>query len=45
MSKREEPQTPENEPHDYEPGQHYHPAYTEPLCRVCGQPKPAKEHR
>lgn len=25
--------------HDYEPGDDTHPMHTDPLCRICGQPK------
>ncbi len=44
---RREPETPENTPHDWEPSSPpvYHGGYTDPLCRVCGQPKPMRVHR
>lgn len=29
------------EPHDYEPGTERHPMHTDPLCRICGEPKKA----
>lgn len=28
-----------NPQHDYEPGDNRHPMHTDPLCRICGQPK------
>ena len=35
----------ESEKHDYEPGESRDPMHTDPLCRVCGQPKDSKLHR
>jgi hypothetical protein len=29
---------------DYEPGDMTHPMHTDPLCRICGQPKRARTH-
>jgi hypothetical protein len=29
--------------HDYEPGDSYSPMHTDPVCRICGEPK--KYHR
>lgn len=34
----------EPETHDYEPGEDTHPMHTDPLCRVCGQPKRSSAH-
>jgi rubredoxin len=31
-------------PHDYEPGDTYHPMHTDPLCRICGATKKARHH-
>lgn len=31
--------------HDYEPGDQRDPMHTDPLCRVCGQPKKSEAHR
>lgn len=33
------------QPHDYERGDATHPMHTDPLCRVCGQPRNAKVHQ
>lgn len=32
--------------HEYEPGDERHPMHSDPLCRICGQPKTDRsQHR
>jgi hypothetical protein len=35
---------PEQERHEYEPGERTHPMHTDPVCRVCGEPKKSPQH-
>lgn len=34
----------EIESHDYEPGDEHRPMYTDPMCRICGEPRTAHQH-
>lgn len=34
----------EHPDHDYEPGDSYHPMYTDPLCSVCGLSSTSYRH-